>query len=141
MKIFSMKRSFETDHSSTQTKYIMGFTVTCDYEWWTCEFDLPYNKSLFEKIKKYKAYGDYQLEIEKKKNEILIAVTVHLDYDAIESNDPYVEFANVCAEIKDNILNGDYSDLELLKAYVEDEDRFHELSSSSSIKYIIEKNC
>lgn len=62
MKIFSMKRDFETDHSSTHTKYIMGFTVTCDYEWRTCEFELPYIKILFEKIKKYKKYGDYQLE-------------------------------------------------------------------------------
>ncbi|MHA1378196.1 MAG: hypothetical protein ACTSRG_07420 [Candidatus Helarchaeota archaeon] len=137
----SKKRGFETDHSSTHTDYIMGFTVTCDYDWWTCEFELPYNKSLFKKIKKYEASGDYELVIKKKQDEILIAILVHLDYGAIEPNNPYIAFANMCAKIRKNIIDGDFSDLELLKAYVEDEAKFHELDSTSGIKYIIESNC
>ena len=141
MKILSIKRGFETDHSSTHTKYIMGFTVTCDYDWWTCEFEVPYNKSLYTKIKRYEAFGDYQLAIEKEGDVILISVHVHLDYGTIGPNDPYIEFANVCESIRENILNGDFSDLELLKAYVEDEYRFYELESTSDIKSIIEKAC
>jgi hypothetical protein len=141
MKILSTKRGFETDHSSTHTKYIMGFTVTCDYDWWTCEFEVPYDKSLYKKIKKYEAFGDYQLSIERNQDVIIITVHVHLDYGAIAPNDPYIEFANVCASIKENILTGDFSDLELLKAYVEGDDRYYELESTSDIKSIIEKAC
>lgn len=141
MKILSVKKGFETDHSSTITKYIMVFTVTCDYDWWTCEFEVPYNKSLYSKIKKYEAFGDYQLAIEKKRNVIEISVHVHLDYGAMATNDPYIEFANVCESIRENILDGDFSDLELPQAYVEGEYRFYELESISDIKSIIEKAC
>lgn len=41
---------------------------------------------------------------------------------------------------KKNILKGDFSDLELLKAYVENKWEFERLDSSSGIKAIIEKN-
>ena len=142
MRTLSVKRGFETDHSSTQTKYIIGFTVTCDYDWWTCEFEMPYKKMLYDKIKKYETYGDYELGIEMKGKVILIAVTVHLDYSAIlPDDDPFIAFANACAEIKENILEGDFTDLDLLQAYVEDEARFKKLESTSGIKHTIEKNC
>lgn len=141
MRVISVKRGFETDHSSTHTEYIQGFTVTCDYDWWTCEFNLPYKKSLFEKIKKYEAFGDYQLAIEKKSNTIRITVHVHLDYGSIGPGNLYIAFANACAEIRENILDRDFSDLELLQAYVEDEDKFYELGSSSGIKGILDKVC
>ena len=141
MRIISIKRDFETDHSSTHTKYIMGFNVTCDYDWWTCEFELPYKKSLFDKIKKYNASGDYELWIEKEGRAIKISIHVHLDYGSILPGDPYIKFANVCAEIRENILHEDFSDLELLQAYVEDEDRFYRLESSSNVKDIIDKVC
>ena len=42
MNIISVRRGFEADHSSTHSEYIHGFTVTCDYDWWTCEFSIPY---------------------------------------------------------------------------------------------------
>lgn len=141
MKVISVKRGFGTDHSSTHTEYIRGFTVTCDYDWWTCKFNLPYKKSLFEKIKKYEAFGDYQLAIEKSGNVISIDLCVHLDYGSIGSKSPFIAFANACARIRENILNGDFSDLELLQAYVEDEHRFYELESSSNIEDIIGKAC
>jgi len=141
MDILSIKRGFETDHSSTHTEYIMGFEVTCDYDWWTCEFRLPYEKALFERIKKYEASGDYELAIEKKQDSILISIHVHLDYEAVHPDDPYIAFANACSEIKENILNGDFSDLELLQAYVEDKDKFHKSDSSSGIKCILDKIC
>lgn len=141
MKIISVKRGFETDHSSTHTEYIRGFTVTCDYDWWTCEFDLPYKKSLFEKIKKYEAFGDYQLAIEKSGNVISIDLCVHLDYETIGPSNPYIAFANACARIRENILGGDFSDLELLQAYVEDKDRFYKLESTSGVENIIDKVC
>jgi len=140
MRILSIKRGFETDHSSTHTEYIMGFEVTCDYDWWTCEFELPDKRGLFEKIKEYEAFGDYELAIEKKESSIIIAICVHIDYSRIAPKDPYIAFANACNEIKKNILNGDFSDLELLKAYVVDEKKFHRLESASGIKKILEKN-
>jgi hypothetical protein len=141
MKLLSLKNGFETDHSSTETKCILGYTVTCDYDWWTCEFKMPYNKQLYDKIKKYNASGDYELYIEKEGKVLRISIHVHLDYGAIERNDPFVEFANYCNKIRENILKGDYSDLKLLNAYVEDEKIFAKLKSSSGIKKILEMNC
>jgi len=68
-------------------------------------------------------------------------VTVHLDYGTIGPKNPYIAFANACGEIRENILNGDFTDMELLQAYVNDKDRFYELESTSNIEGIIDKVC
>lgn len=122
------------------TENIMGFKVTSDHDWWTCEFELPDQDDLYNKIKNFKALVDYELFIEKKEESILIEVCVHLDYGEIAPKDPYIALANACYEIKNNILKGDYGDLELLQAYVDDKHKFERLESPSGIKDIIEKN-
>lgn len=122
------------------TENIMGFKVTSDHDWWTCEFELPDRDNLYDKIKKFGASMDYELFIEKNRDSVLIEICVHLDYSEIAPKDPYIALANACYEIKKNLLKGDFTDLELLKAYVGDKREFERLESSSGIKDIIEKN-
>ncbi|MBM4466016.1 MAG: hypothetical protein FJ014_10775 [Chloroflexi bacterium] len=142
MNIISVRRGFEGDHSSTHSEYIHGFTVTQDYDWWTCKFSIPYDEELFKKIAPYNASGDYSLWIKQRGDEIDIAISVHLDYGAVHPDDPYIRFADYCMTIKDNILAGDFSDLELLKVYVEgSKAEFRAMDSSSGIEDILDKVC
>lgn len=144
MEILSIRKDFSSDHSSTHTEYIGEFEITCDYDWWYCKFSVPYEEKLYKEIKKYQANGDYNLDIERVGDEIEITIDVHLDYGAMESRNPYIEYYNYCKDIRDNILDGDYSDLELLKAYVElsvAEYNKGDHYSSSGIEFILEKNC
>jgi hypothetical protein len=142
MNIISVRRGFEADHSSTHSEYIHGFTVTEDYDWWTCEFSIPYDEELFEKIAPYNASGDYSLWIKQRGNEIDFAITVHLDYGMIHPDNPYIRFADYCMTIRDNILAGDFSDLELLQVYVEgSKAEFRAMDSSSGIEDILDKVC
>ncbi len=142
MNIMSVRRGFEADHSSTHSEYIHGFTVTCDYDWWTCEFSIPYDEKLFKKIAPYSTSGDYELFIERQKDEIEIAINVHLNYGAVDPDNPYICLADYCMDIKDNILDGDFSDLELLKVYVEgSKAEFRTMDSSSGIESILDKAC
>lgn len=121
------------------TENIMGFKVTSDHDWWTCKFDLPDKYDLY-RIKKFKASENYEVFIEKTQDTIQIEICVHLEYGSIAPKDPYIALVNACYKIKENILKGDFSDLELLKAYVENKWEFERLDSSSGIKAIIEKN-
>lgn len=146
MKILSIRRGFDTEHSSTTTEYIGDFKVTCDYDWWYCEFSLIYTKKLYEEIKKYEAESDYSLSITKENNRIEIFIDVHLEYGSIGTKNPFIAYANYCMKIKKNILSGDYSDLEVLRAYVglEEKDYGEFIKthhSSSGIEDILEKNC
>lgn len=122
------------------TENIMGFKVTEDHDWWTCTFDFPDKDGLYSRIKKFEALGDYELFIGKNQENIEIEICVHLKYGNIAPKDPYIALANKCCKIRENILRKDFSDLVLLKAYVEDKNEFGRLDSSSGIKDIIEKN-
>jgi hypothetical protein len=103
---------------------------------------IPYDEELFKKIAPYNASGDYELFIERQKDEIQIAITVHLDYGAIHPDNPYIRLADYCMTIKDNILASDFSDLELLKVYVEgSKAEFRAMDSSSGIESILDKVC
>lgn len=146
MKILSIRRGFDSEHSSTTTEYIGDFKVTCDYDWWYCEFSVPYTRELYGKIKQYEAESDYSLSFTKTGKKIEISIDVHLEYGNIASNNPFIAYANYCMKVKKNILSGNFSDLEVLKAYVELEDKDYVTfikthSSKSGIENILQKNC
>jgi len=142
VRILSVRNHFQTDHSSTETRHIAGFSVTCDYDWWTCEFKIPAKKGLFEKIEGYNAESDYELIIEDIGKHIRISIHVHLDYGALAPNDPFAALADACYRVKENILKGDLSDLAVLEAYAWGDDKdYYALKSTSGIEKILNRVC
>jgi len=140
MRILSIRRGLEADHSSTHTEHIHGVTITESYDSWTCEFTLPYTAKLFQKLAEYEASGDCSLDFAHQGNQIVVSFTALLDYGAIAGDDAYIALANYCLDVKDDILAGDFSDLELLKAYVEgSKAEFAAMHSSSGIEHILER--
>ena len=74
MKIVSIRKGYECDHSTRDYGYISGIKVYYNYGIFEMTFSLPYNTKLFKLLQDYE-----NIEAEKKFNTIEITVYLYTE--------------------------------------------------------------
>lgn len=115
MKIISIRKGYECDHSSRDYGYISGVKVFYDYGTFEMTFSLPYNTKLFKLLKSYE-----NIEAEKRFN--IIEVTVYL-YSEELGEDEY-EYVSLAETIREELVKQNIEVIKLLDAYHGEEDEF-----------------
>jgi len=126
MKILSVKKGFETDHSTRSYGYINGVNLYYDYGEWMCEFEMIYNTELFKQLSKFDADCIW---IEKEFNKIRVQLTL---YSEVIQEDEY-EWAELINEIKEEIVKHNFEPLEVIEAYCTDVEKFEDMKTKTKL--------
>jgi hypothetical protein len=126
MKILSIKKGFETDHSTSSYGYIDGIKLNYDYGKWVCEFSMLYNTKLFKELTNFDCKC---MIITKKFNKIIVELTL---YSEVIGEDEY-EWATLINEIKEEVEKHNLEPLEVVEAYCTDEDKFESMKTVTAV--------
>ncbi len=129
------------------TKYF-DIMVKESYDWWELVLVIPYNSSLFDKLKEYDCEDENELgiSISKDDNQILLSIfcvlnyeeVYYLAYEDITLNDektwgphiskhdssPFLILANLLIRLKNEIINGTLTTIQNIAAFF-DPERFN----------------
>lgn len=108
MKIISLRRGFECDHSTRDYGYISGIKVYYDYGTFDMTLMIPYNTELFKLLKRYKS-----LNIEKKFNKIVINLLLYCE----DFNEEEYEYVGLFKRIMQAIQNKNEEVLKILDMF------------------------
>jgi len=126
MKILSIRKDFETDHSSRSYGYVDGVNLGYSYDGWTGEFTIPYNTELFKKLKKF---ATKSMWIKKEFNKIKIEIELYSE----ELEEDEYEWSALFNEIRDEIKNNNLEPLEVIEAYHTDVDKFENMKTKTEL--------
>lgn len=126
MKIISLRKGYECDHSTRDYGYISDVRVYYDYGTFDMTSMIPYNTELFKLLKCYK-----NLNIEKKFNKIVISLSLYCE-DLGEDEHEYVElFKRIIEEIQNKEV------LKILNLYHSGDDSYLKLKAKTELgKYL-----
>lgn len=130
MRVISLRRGYECDHSTKDYGYISGIKVYYDYGKFDMDFAVPYNTDLFKLLKKYKG-----INAEKKFNKIKINLYLYCDSF---SEDEY-EYAELALQIRDAIINKDLDVVRIINAYHEQKNNFLKIKVKSALGKRLQK--
>lgn len=109
------------------TNHNIPLLIYEDYDWWNFILMFDYDEELFKGLKDYETdTGEHDIGVRKKDGKIQLWCTVHIDYDAIISDDPRVRtpfkpLREMFLEIRKRILKKNFKALEILHAYCSEE--------------------
>ena len=126
MKILSINKGFETDHSTRSYGYIDGIKLDYDYGDWVAEFRVKYNTELFEKLKKFDHVGRL---VQKKFNQIKVTLTLYSE----EIEEDEYEWASLINEIKEETEKHNLEPLEVVEAYHTDIEKFQSMKTKTRL--------
>ncbi|MHA1378193.1 MAG: hypothetical protein ACTSRG_07405 [Candidatus Helarchaeota archaeon] len=132
MKILSVKKGFNTDHSTRSYGYIDGIKLYYDYGEWIAKFSIIYNTELYKKLKDFGNIGE---SIRKKFNKIIIELTMYSE----EIGDDEYEWADLVSEIKEETEKHNLEPLEVIEAYYSDEKKFKSMKTNSKLGKKLQK--
>lgn len=133
MKILSIKKGFETDHSTRSYGYINGVKLDYDYGEWVGEFKIIYNTELFKQLKKFDAECIW---IKKEFNKIIVELSL---YSEVFGEDEY-EWVELFKEIKEEIGKHNLESLKVIEAYCTDAGKFKNMKTKTKIGKKLQDN-
>ena len=126
MKIISIRRGFDTDHSTRSYGYIDGVKLYYVYGEWEAEFSIMYNTELYNKLKSFDSIGQ---SIRKKLNKIIIRLTLYSE----EIDEDEHAWATLINEIKEETENHNLEPLEVIEAYYTNTKKFKRLKTTTKL--------
>jgi len=132
MKLLSIRKGFETDHSSRSYGYIDGIKLDYDYGDWVSEFRMMYNTELFKKLKEFDYIGGF---VEKKFNKIIVELTLYSE----EIGEDEYEWAALINEIKEETEKHNLEPLEVVEAYHTDTEKFESMKTRTELGKKLQK--
>jgi hypothetical protein len=130
MKIISIRRGYECDHSTRDYGYISGIKVFYDYGTFEMTFSLPYNTKLFKLLKGYE-----NIEAEKRFNRI--EITVYL-YSEVLGEDEY-EYVSLAESIREELVKQNIEVIKLLDAYHGEKDEFTTMKPKTDVGKMLQE--
>lgn len=122
--------------------------VSESYDWWSTKMSLPYDEDLLTKVERYECdYDGCGFRIQRVDGQILLSFGYHLEYgaalDALGEN-LFRGLADLFEEIRDQILAGDFSALQVIhECYggyageLEEEESGPLSESAETLRYIL----
>lgn len=132
MKLLSIRKGFETDHSSRSYGYIDGIKLDYDYGDWVSEFRMMYNTKLFKKLKDFDYISGF---VEKKFNKIIVELTLYSE----EIDEDEYEWAALINEIKEETEKHSLEPLEVIEAYYTDIEKFESMKTKTDLGKKLQK--
>lgn len=130
MKVISLRRGFECDHSTRDYGYISGIRVYYDYGTFDMTFMIPYNTELFRLLKRYK-----HLRIEKKFNKIVINLLLYCE----DFNEEEYEYVELFKRIIQAIKNKNEEVLKILDMYHGGDDDYLKVKAKTELDRYLQK--
>lgn len=122
MRITSIRRGYECDHSTRDYGYISGIRVYYDYGIFEMTFMVPYNTELFEMLQKC---GN----INYKKRFNKIEVTLYLYCEDLGEDE--LEYVDLAHEIRGDLINKNTEVTKLLDAYHGESNDFENIETKT----------
>ena len=126
MRIYSIRKDFETDHSSRSYGYIDGVNLDYSYGDWTGEFRIPYKTELYKKLKKF---DKRSMQVEKVFNKIKIEIELYSE--ELEENE--YEWAALFNEIREEVNDNNLEPLKVIEAYHTDIGKFESMKTKTEL--------
>jgi len=120
------------------TKYDIPLLIYEDYEWLNFILMFDYDEDLFKNLKKYENENEHSISVEKLGGKIQLWCIVHVDYDAIISENPGVlnpfePLRELFLEIRKRLILKDFRSLEILDTYCSGEE-LSEISAKDALE-------
>lgn len=132
MKILSVRKGFETDHSTRSYGYIDGIKLDYDYGDFVAEFKMMYNTELFKKLKNFDYIGN---SVRKEFNKIIVELTLYSE----EIEEDEYEWAALFNEIKEETEKRNLEPLEVVEAYHTDVEKFESMKTKTRLGKKLQK--
>lgn len=110
MRVISIRKGYECDHSTRDYGYISGIHVSYDYGDFDMKFTVPYNTELFRLLQKHK-----HLYATKKFNKIDVTVTLYCE----GFNEDEYQYADLARRIREELIRKNVEVMKILEAYNE----------------------
>lgn len=111
------------------TDYNIPVMIYEDYDWWNIYLTFDFEENFLKMLNAYKIVSDeHTVYAEKMHDKIVLIIVITVDYDSLYSinrSDPFLALYRVFSKIRNNIIKGDLSELELIKMYCENVDKFY----------------
>ncbi|MFH1126704.1 MAG: hypothetical protein ABIG84_06275 [archaeon] len=108
MRIISMRKGYECNHSTRDYGYMSGIKVYYDYGTFDMTFTIPYNTELFRMLQDFK-----NIDASKKFNVIEITIRLYCE----EYNEKPSEYVDLALDIRDAIIKKDKDVMTILDLY------------------------
>src|SRR3989338_1991879 len=130
MKIISLRKGYECDHSTRDYGYISGVKVFYDYGTFDMEFAVPYDTELFKLLK-----VNNDIDAEKKFNKMVISLYLYCD-GFNEDEGKYVELA---LAVRKAIINKNLEVIKIINAYHGSKDSFSKMKAETTLGKRLQK--
>lgn len=132
MRLLSVRKGFETDHSTRSYGYIDGIKLDYDYGTWVAQFRMLYNSDLFKKLNEFDYLSTF---IRKEFNKIIVELAL---YSEKIGEDEY-EWAVLVNEIKEETEKHNLEPLEVVEAYHTDVEKFRSMKTKTELGKKLQK--
>ncbi len=123
--------------------YRIPMMIYEDYDWWNVLLVFDFNENLFKLLGTYNDVGvDHTIRVEKIDAKIVLQIVAHMDYQSlheIDDSNVFLALEKIFSQVSDNIIKGHLDELDLIKMYCGDINKFHSQKPKTMVGEILLK--